>query len=281
MSSISILRCSILACLACSTGALAEGYILGLGAAGDSADGRAISAFGDFGILENTWLSATLGATETSSSFGDFSTTYADLGIDQYFKPLGVRVSGAYWGDSSILDSTDIRAALYYRNEVASISVDYERRDFDFVFGADFRRGRREAEFHADGWGMTNRVNVSERTTIRLSGMVYNYSRDIRIQPDIDALRFLSASRLSLINSLLDYRITAGVEYEFGLRSVDLSIGGWKTAVDQSRVASYAIGFLTPMSDRTDIEFRLSFDDSESFGNTTALTVYLYYFGGY
>jgi len=281
MSSISILRCSILACLACSTGALAEGYILGLGAAGDSADGRAISAFGDFGILENTWLSATLGATETSSSFGDFSTTYADLGIDQYFKPLGVRVSGAYWGDSSILDSTDIRAALYYRNEVASISVDYERRDFDFVFGADSRRGRREAEFHADGWGMTNRVNVSERTTIRLSGMVYNYSRDIRIQPDIDALRFLSASRLSLINSLLDYRITAGVEYEFGLRSVDLSIGGWKTAVDQSRVASYAIGFLTPMSDRTDIEFRLSFDDSESFGNTTALTVYLYYFGGY
>jgi hypothetical protein len=34
------------------------------------------------------------------------------------------------------------------------------------------------------------------------------------------------------------------------------------------------------MTDRTDIEFRLSFDDSESFGNTTALTVYLYYFGG-
>jgi hypothetical protein len=56
--------------------------------------------------------------------------------------------------------------------------------------------------------------------------------------------------------------------------------GSWKTAVGQGKVDSYTIGFLTPMSDRTDIEFRLSFDDSENFGNTTALTVYLYYFGG-
>ena len=56
-----------------------------------------------------------------------------------------------------------------------------------------------------------------------------------------------------VINSLLDHRITAGVEFRFGLRSVDLSVGRWKTAVDQSRVDSYAIGFLTPMTDRTDI----------------------------
>ena len=60
----------------------------------------------------------------------------------------------------------------------------------------------------------------------------------------------------------------------------DLSAGTWKTAVDQSKVDSYTVGFLTPMTDRTDIEFRLSFDDSENFGKTTALTVYLYYFGG-
>jgi hypothetical protein len=110
--------------------------------------------------------------------------------------------------------------------------------------------------------------------------MHYGYSRNIRIQPEIDILRFLSASRLSLINSLIDYRINAGLEFRFGLRSVDVSIGNWQTAVDQSKVDSYTIGFLTPMSDRTDIEIRLSFDDSENFGNTTSLTVFLYYFGG-
>ena len=270
----------IVACLAGSGSVFAEGYILGLGLAGDSEDGVAISAFADFGLLENTWLSATLGKTETEALVGGFSSKFADVGIDQYFNPMGVRLSGAYWGDADILDSNDVRASLYYRNEIASISVDYERRNFDFVVRANAMRDARSAEFEADGWGLTNRVHVGDRITLRLSGMQYDYSRDIRIQPEIDILRFLSASRLSLVNSLVDYRINAGVEYRFGLRSVDLSVGGWKTAVDQSHVSSYTIGFLTPMTDRTDIEFRLSFDDSESFGNSTVLTVYLYYFGG-
>ncbi len=272
--------CSAVLCLVCHSSVFADGYVLGLGAAADSEDGLALSAFGDFGILENTWLSATIGSTETESLAGGFSTTFADVGIDQYFNPVGLHVGVAYWGDSSILDSDDVRASFYYRDEIASFSVDYERRNFDFVLGANLLRDARKVEFDADGWGMTNRLQFGNRLVFRLSGMFYEYSRDIRIQPDIDALRFLSASRLSLINSLLDYRLNAGVEYRFGLRSVDFSVGRWKTAVDQGKVDSYTIGFLTPVTDRTDIEFRLSFDDSENFGNTTALTVYLYYFGG-
>ena len=271
---------SVLLCLACNGSVFAAGYVLGVGAAADTEDGRAISAFGDFGIGENTWLSGTFGSTETNGIAGGFSTTFADVGIDHYFNPVGIRISGAHWGDPDILDSDDVRAALYYRDDIASFSADYERRNFDFVFRSLLLDERRKAEFHADGWGLTSRIQFSDRITVRLSGMHYGYSRDIRIQPEIDVLRFLSASRLSLINSLIDYRINAGMEFRFGLRSIDVSAGSWKTAVDQSKVDSYTIGFLTPMSDRTDIEFRLSFDDSESFGNTTALTVYLYYFGG-
>lgn len=267
-------------CLVCQSSAFADGYVLGLGAAADSEDGLALSAFGDFIIRENTWLSTTIGSSETESLAGEFSTRFADVGIDHYFDPVGLRIGVAYWGDSSILDSDDVRASVYYRDETVSFSVDYERRNFDFIFGANLPRGTREAEFHADGWGMTNRIEIGDRLVFRLSGMHYEYSRDIRIQPDINLLRFLSASRLSLINSLIDYRINTGMEYRFGLRSVDLSVGSWKTAVDQGRVNSFTVGFLTPMTDRTDIELRLSFDDSENFGNTTALTVYLYYFGG-
>ena len=267
-------------CLVFIGSANAEGYILGIGAAADSEDGRAYSAFGDFGIRDDTWLSATIGSTETEAMIGGFSTNFYDLGIDHYFNPVGIRISGAYWGDSNILDSDDVRASFYYRDDIASFSADYERRDFDFVFESAILQDRRKTEFHADGWGLTNRIQFNDRVTLRLSGMHYDYSRDIRIQPEIDVLRFLSASRLSLINSLIDYRINAGIEFRFGLRSVDLSAGTWKTAVDQSKVDSYTVGFLTPMTDRTDIEFRLSFDDSENFGKTTALTVYLYYFGG-
>ena len=279
----SFIRCFYwlpLFCLALTGSANAEGYILGIGAAADSEDGRAYSAFGDCGIRDDTWLSATIGATETEAMIGGFSTSFYNLGIDHYFNPVGIRISGAYWGDSNILDSDDVSASFYYRDDIASFSADYERREFDFVFESAILQDRRKTEFYADGWGLTNRIQFNDRVTLRLSGMHYDYSRDIRIQPEIDVLRFLSASRLSLINSLIDYRINAGIEFRFGLRSVDLSAGTWKTAVDQSKVDSYTLGFLTPMTDRTDIEFRLSFDDSENFGKTTALTVYLYYFGG-
>lgn len=267
-------------CLTCIGEALAAGYVLGIGAAADTEDALALTAFGDLELGENTWISATIGSTETEVIIGGFRTEFYDAGIDHFFDPVGIRLGGAYWGDSDLLDSTDVRASFYFRDDLASFSADYERRNFDFVFETLFTRERRQVEFHADGWGMTNQVRFGDRVTFRLSGMHYDYSRRIRVDPNIDILRFLSASRLSLMNSLIDYRVSAGVEYRFGLRSVDVSAGTWKTAVDQSKVDSYTIGFLTPMTNRTDIEFRVSFDHSENFGRTTAVTVYLYYFGG-
>ena len=158
---------------------------------------------------------------------------------------------------------------------------DQRWRDVRLRHLADMSTGNyASAEFHADDLGMTARLNLSDSFVLRVNGIGYDYSRDIRIQPDIDILRFFSASRLSLVNSLLDYRVSAGLEYRFGMRSVDLTFGNWRTAVDQTDVDSITVGFLTPMTTRTDIEFRFSFDDSERWGRTTALTVYLYYFGG-
>ena len=150
MSFIRRLCCSVLLCLACNGSAIAAGYILGIGAAADSEDGRAFTAFGDFGIGDNTWLSATIGSTETDAEAGRFSTTFADVGIDHYFNPIGIRLSGAYWGDSSILDSEDVRASLYYRDDIASFSADYERRNFDFVFGSILLQDRRKADASAN-----------------------------------------------------------------------------------------------------------------------------------
>lgn len=268
------------ACLALCAAAHAEGYILGFGAARDTEDATAWTAFGDFGIGEKTWLSAMIGSTETEALVGGFETSTYDVGVDHYFEPVGVRLGASYWGDSGLLDSADIRVSFYYRDDVATLSANYERRDFDFVFGSVLLGDRRKVEFQANGWGMTSTVRFGDRISLNLSGMHYEYSRRIHIDPDINIFRFLSASRLSLMNSLLDYRVNADVEVAFGLRSVDVSAGSWKTAVDQSKVDSWSIGFLTPVSDRIDAEFRLSFDDSQNFGSTTALTVYLYYFGG-
>ncbi len=259
--------------------AYAEGFVLAAGLEGDSADGRAISAFGDFSIGENTWMSLSAMAARTEGIFRDNEIVFADIGIDHSFDPIGIRIGASYWGDADILDSRDLLASLYISGETGSISAEFERRNFEFDLQSDLLRGR-TAKFSANGLGLRARLKLSEHLGFSLNGMTYDYSRNIRLQPEIDTLVFLSSSRLSMINSLIDYRFNAGLEFKFGLRSIDVKVGRWQTAIDGGNVDSYSLGFLTPVSDRLDVEFRIAFDDSDTFGRTTALSVYLYYFGG-
>jgi len=268
-----------LAILAWSTYAQADAYVLGIGADGDSADGRSISAFGDFAIAENTWWSVTANSSRTEGLRRSNKTVLADVGIDHWFKPIGVRIGGTYWGNSDILDSKDLRASVYARGEIGSFSLDYQKRNFEFDLQSDLLRGR-TVEFSANGLGLSTSLNLGEKLRFHLGGMSYDYSRNLRVQPDIDVLAFISASRLSMVNSLIDDRINAGLEYKFGLRSIDVTAGRWQTVVDGSEVDSFSIGFLTPVSDRVDMEFRLSLDESEAFGQTTSFSFYVYYFGG-
>ena len=257
----------------------AAGYVLGVGAEGDSADGRAFSAFGDFGLSENTWLSVTGTMAETPGIIRDNDTQLGRVALDHFMDPVGVRIGGGYWGNADILDSRDMTASVYIRGNGSSLSIDYEKRQFEFDLQSDLLRGR-TVDFDADGWGLSSRLAFGERVSMFLSGMAYDYSRNLRIQPDIDVLAFVSNSRLSMINNLIDDRFTGGLEYRFGLKSVDITAGRWKTAVDGSRINSYSVGFLTPVGDRYDLEFRLSLDESDSYGRTTAFSVFLYYFGG-
>ena len=258
---------------------MAEGFVLGAGAEGDSADGRAISAFADFGLTEKAWLSLSTMAAETEGIIRDNDTILGRGSLDYFFDPVGVRIGGGYWGNPDILDSRDTTATVYVRGNGGSLSLNYEQRRFEFDLQSDLLRGR-TAKFSADGWGLSSRLALGEHVNLYLGGMVYDYSRNLRIQPDIDVLAFVSNSRLSMINSLIDDRFSGGIEYSFGLRSIDVTAGQWQTAVDGSRIDSYSIGFLTPVSDRVDAEFRLARDESDSFGSTTAFSVYLYYFGG-
>jgi len=265
--------------LSANGAAMADGYVIGIGAEGDSSDGRAISAFGDFGVGENTWFSLMANSARTEGFIRTNDTLYADAGIDHWFEPFGIRVGASYWGNPDILDSRDVRAAFYLRGEPGSISLDYENRKFEFDLQSDALRGR-TAKFSADGWGVNARLALGERVSFLLAGMTYDYSRNLRVQPDIDALAFLSRSRLSMINSLIDDRLRIGLEFEFGLKTLDVAASRWQTAIDGGTVDSYSVGYLTPVSDRIDAEFRIAFDDSETFGNTTAFSIHLYYFGG-
>lgn len=255
------------------------GYVLGLNGEADNAGGRSVGAFIDYGATENTWLSGVIARTDTSGVLGGLQTMYLDAAVEHAFGVFGVRAGAAYWGDRNILDSTDLRGSMFFRGKKASVSFDYELREFDFVYISPFDDRVRTVEFAANGIGAAGSLRLTENSRVFVSGMRYDYSRDIRLQPEIDSLRLLSSSRLSLMNSLIDYRVSGGVEFRFGERSLDLTISNWQTAVDGGKVRSISFGFLTPSGPASDLELRLAFDESENFGNTFAFAVSFYYFG--
>ena len=255
-------------------------YIVGGGIEADSADARVLAAFGELGIGQHTWL---FGSIANNSSElprrPDLDTWYADVGIDHWFKPLGVRASVAYWGDSDTFDSIDWRGSAYLRSDKASIEAEYEFRDFDLVFPTFGNTPAREVGFDATGVGLRARIDLTENFSVSLGGIDYDYSRDISLADNPGLVDLISFSRLSLINSLVDYRANLTFGLQDDVRHWELSFSSWKGEVDGSRTDSYTLRFLTPLRGSSDIEFGLGFDDSKLYDNVTFFSVYLFFYG--
>jgi hypothetical protein len=251
------------------------------GLEGDSADGLAAALFGDLAVGEETWLSAGVARSSVDLPVRDeLETWYADVGLDHFFDPAGIRLGLAYWGDNSVLDSTDARASLYFRGGRGSLSFDYEFRDFELELPEfDFLR-RRKVNFDANGIGLGARLDLSESVDVRLKGMSYDYSVNLRLDPNRDIVDLISVTRLSLINTLVDYRASLSLGFDFGLKRLEFETAQWEGAVAGSRTNSYSVRFLTPIGNRNDIEFGLGYDDSENYGEVTVFSVFLYFYGG-
>lgn len=257
-----------------------EGFIIGGGAEGDSDDGLALSLIGGIGFTENTWLSAGLARSSVDLVNGrELESEYADIELDHYFDPLGIRVGAAYWGDSDVLTSNDVRGAVYWRNDLASISFDYEYRDFEFIVPSTDFTSTRVIMFDADGFGLSARFEMSENTSLRLRGMKYNYSVPFRPVDNVDAARLISVTRLSLINSLVDHRAGMTLSIDQGLRNWEIDVSTWEGVIDRSRTRSLTVRYLMPMGSRADIELGLGYDDSELYGDVTFFSLYLYFYG--
>jgi hypothetical protein len=233
-------------------------YVIAGGVQGDSADGIAGAL-----LLRDT-----------------LETWYGDVALDHFFDPAGVRLGLAYWGDNSVLDSTDARASLYFRGSRGSLSFDYEFRDFELELPEfDFLR-RRQINFDANGLGLGARLDLSENVDVRFKGMSYDYSVNLRLDPNRDIVNLISVTRLSLLNTLVDYRASLSLGFDFGLKRLELEAAQWEGAVAGSRTNSYSVRFLAPISRRNDIEFGLGYDDSENYGEVTVFSVFLYFYGG-
>lgn len=257
-----------------------EGYVLGAGVEGDTEDGLAVSVLGELGLSPQTWLSGALARNSAESAFTrNLDTWFADIGIDHWWKPIGVRGGVAYWGDNDSIDSMDFRGSVYWRNEKASIAANYEYRDFSVLFPATEQFAGRKAGFAADGVGLSARFEVTDSVSLGLSGMDYDYDVNLQLDSNRPLLQLLSFSRLSLINSLVDYRASASLGVDFGKRSLEFDASTWKGEVDGGRTKSATVRYLSPMTDRTDIEFALGVDDSDLYGNVTFFSVFVFFYG--
>lgn len=269
--------CLLLACNAVA----AEGFIVGGGLEGDSADGLSVSVIGEVGLTEKTWLSGVLAkSTVDVGPRGDIDSLYADIGLDYWFDPIGFRAGLSYWGDSDSLDSTDWRASLYWRSDRFTLAGDYEFRDFRFDFPSTDQFPGRTASFEATGVGLSSRFKITDSVSFGLSSMGYDYDVNLQLDANRPILELLSFSRLSLINSLVDYRANATLGIDVGEQSWELDIGSWKGEVDRASTRSATLRLLNPIGNSADIEFALGVDDSELYGNVTFFSVFLYFYGG-
>jgi hypothetical protein len=272
---------SVLPLLLLASGAVAgEGYIVGAGIEGDSNGGLALAALGEFGVTEETWVSATLAHYTVDSAAGaDADTLSADVGVDHWFDPLGVRLGIARWGDNDSLDSDDWRASLYWRADRFSIAADYEHRDFTFDLPAADLFPRRTIDFDADGVGATLRFEVSDTVDIGFSGMDYDYGVNLRLDRNRALTDLLSFSRLSLITTLVDYRVGATLGVDAGERRWQFGLSSWEGEADRSSTRSLTVSFLNPLAEKADIEFVLGLDESELYGNVSFFSVFVYFYG--
>jgi hypothetical protein len=258
-----------------------DGYVLGGGVESDSGDGLAAAVIVDIGFSEKTWISASAGINTADLPNGSsLNTQNSSIGIDHWFKPLGINLDVAYWGDDEILDSVDLRGSLYWRNDKLTISLDYERRDFDFnIPRTDLFPGR-SIGFDSTGVGLSARFKLTDALSVNLTGIDYDYSVNLALDSNRGIVQLLSVSRLSLINSLIDSRVGAGVSLDVGERNWSLDYRSWEGAVDGSETTSATLRFLTPLGQRSDIEFGLGVDNSDRFGSVTFLSVFLFFYGG-
>ena len=99
-----------------------------------------------------------------------------------------------------------------------------------------------------------------------------------RLASAVNAVRFLSASSLTLANSLLAQSASAGFDYRFGERSLNIELAHDRGDVDDLDVNPVSAGRLFSAGAAADVEIRLGVSDADAFGTTVfgGISLFLY-----
>ena len=259
-------------------------WMLSLSAVRDeNAYEHAVGSF-HLGVAESTWLSAVAGSSHAPSVEADVRARLLGIDIEHDFGPAGFALGVESWGDEDNLESSDVRAELFFRRDRFRVGLNAERRDIDIFFSADGAprlTDLRQFVIEAEGLGLGGRYRISDDWQIYGSWMEYDYPQRIRVVPRADRLSLLSVSTVTLAYSFVDYFATVGFEKSFGQTLLNVDVMRDRSAIDQSELSSVRAAVLIPVALRLDIEVavgrsRLESGSSSYHGGIT----FLVYGGG-
>jgi hypothetical protein len=275
------LRAACLLALVCAASALGaepeenaldgRPWAIGVGFQADDESNDSTLASFNWGLSEATWASFAAGRNRSPERGADIVADNLHAGLEHRFGLFGVAFDVEQWGDADALESADFGASVFVQNERLRVALRLERRAIDVHFtltgplGGTFER---TAGVDADGTELDLRVQVAERWQLHANAIAYDYSRNLAVLPRIEQLNVLSASALTLANSLIDEQAGFGVEWEArGGRVLTLDYARDRSAVDGSRLESFDVAFLFPVARRMDLELNLGSGRSDLLGS--------------
>jgi hypothetical protein len=262
----------------------------------------AVNAGLDHAFGQATWLRLTAGLADGATGPVGLSTYRAGVGLDHWFDPAGLAVDVEYWGDSDTIETLTYKGELYFRGEHARFGLNAAFRDIDIKyqvpavarnlvddgqsftatgFGASYRYTWDALSLYATatGWSYDEPIGTVV-TNVNLSRvpLLLRPAVQQRLATVVNAVRFLSASSLTLANSLLAQSASAGFDYRFGEKSLNVELAHDRGEVDDLDVNTLSAGWLFPVGSAGDVELRVGVSDADTFGTTVfgGISLFLY-----
>lgn len=261
-----------------------------------------VSAGLDHAFGQATWLRLTAGLADGATGPVSLSTYRAGLGLDHWFDPAGLAFDVEYWGDSDTIETLSYRGELYFRGEHARFGLNAAFRNIDLTyqvpvlarnlvedgqsftatgFGASYRYSWDAVSIYATAtrWSYDEPIGAVV-TNVNLSQvpLLLRPAVQARLAAVVGAVRFLSASSLTLANSLLAQSASLGIDYRFGGHSLNVELAHDRGEVDDLDVNTVSAGWLFPAGSAVDIELRVGVSDADTFGTTAfgGISLFLY-----
>ncbi len=264
-----LLAATVLVCFTQSVQA-DDTYLLGFGAAVDSAEGVSVTALVDYSFNTKASLALDAGITRADGDPEVLNTTLWNLEFSYDFGLIGVKTAIGQWGDSDEYTSDSVAIGLFRQIGNWRISADYLHRDLNLTFRQiQNPETTRTVSARSTGTSVDIVYTGDSGRAFFLSAVQFDYNKDVTRLNQFRIARLLSPTSLTLSGSLLDHSVSAGAEWPFSDSGLSLSFARDRTATDGEDIDSLMLNWLTPIGDLTDLDIGVGMsqdgDDTQYF----------------